>query len=83
MGRSVILAGRPFRVLRGNPKRQITKGETTMSNNTTGNQFSEDEIIILEQLRDKNGQGAFTRNRGGSGWPMTRTSRSQSTEIVR
>jgi hypothetical protein len=30
----------------------IKKGDTTRSNNTHGNQFREDEIIILDQLRD-------------------------------
>jgi hypothetical protein len=30
----------------------ITKGETVMANSTNGNQFRDDEIIILDQLRD-------------------------------
>jgi hypothetical protein len=37
---------------RGDPKRQIKKGETTMANNN-GNQVREDEIVVLTDNRDR------------------------------
>jgi hypothetical protein len=47
-----VNSGWAFRVSGETRSAPITKGETTMANQTNGNQFREDEIIILDQLRD-------------------------------
>jgi hypothetical protein len=47
-----VNSGWAFRVSGDTRSAPITKGETTMANNTNGNQFRDDEIIILDQLRD-------------------------------
>jgi hypothetical protein len=47
-----VNSGWAFRVLGETRNASIQKGETTMANNNNGNQFREDEVIILEQLRD-------------------------------
>jgi hypothetical protein len=49
---SVNQIGWAFRVFGRTLKRKNKKGETTMANGNNGNQFRDDEIIILEQLRD-------------------------------
>jgi hypothetical protein len=43
---------RAFPVSRETRNASTRKGETAMANQTNGNQFRDDEIIILEQLRD-------------------------------
>jgi hypothetical protein len=50
----------------GRPEAQpLKKGDATMANNNNGNQFREDEIIILEQLRDgKMVKNIFPEDRG-------------------
>jgi hypothetical protein len=50
-GRSAVI-GWAFFVSGETRSAFIKKGETTMANQTNGNQFREDEIIILDQLRD-------------------------------
>jgi hypothetical protein len=47
-----VNSGWAFFVSRETRNRITKKGETTMANQTNGNQFRDDEILVLDQLRD-------------------------------